>query len=41
LFQDLDALRAVWRVDRRFEPHMLADERAAHRARWREGLKRV
>jgi glycerol kinase len=31
----------AWQVDRRFEPRMGADERAARRARWSKALDRA
>ncbi|MDJ1370016.1 glycerol kinase GlpK [Gulosibacter molinativorax] len=37
---DLDALRALWREDRRFEPAMSPDERARLRREWRKAVSR-
>ena len=41
IFDDLEAIRASWRQDRRFDPKMGEDEIEAHQARWRRGLARV
>jgi len=40
-FQGFDDIRRIWREDRRFEPSMDEATRAAHLARWQEGLARV
>jgi glycerol kinase len=34
-------LQRVWQIDRRFEPRMGGDERAARRARWSKALQRA
>ena len=34
-----DAIRSAFRVDRRFEPRMAAEEREAHLARWRRAVQ--
>ncbi|PIW00205.1 MAG: glycerol kinase [Deltaproteobacteria bacterium CG_4_9_14_3_um_filter_63_12] len=41
LFADTDAVLATWKMDRRFEARGDAGSRAAMRALWHEGLKRV
>lgn len=41
LFDDLEAIRATWQADARFEPSMTDPARDAHLARWRQGLARV
>jgi glycerol kinase len=35
-----DAIAEHWKVDRRFEPQMSADEAAAIRARWNDAVRR-
>jgi glycerol kinase len=34
-------LKHAWEIDRRFEPHMTADESASRRARWAKALERA
>jgi glycerol kinase len=41
VWKDRDEIAAQWRVDRRFEPRMSADEAAALRARWSEAVERA
>ncbi|MCB9521295.1 MAG: glycerol kinase GlpK [Myxococcales bacterium] len=41
VFEDLDAVRSVWREQRRFTPAMPADERARRIDLWRAGVARV
>ena len=41
IFADLEAIRAHWQQDRRFDPAMADETRDGHLARWRRGLKRV
>ena len=41
MWADLDAVRDVWREDRRFEPSMAPDVARAHLARWRAAVARV
>jgi glycerol kinase len=36
-----DDLKHAWQIDRRFEPHMSADESASRRARWTKALQRA
>jgi glycerol kinase len=36
-----DELTKAWQIDRRFEPAMGSDERAARRARWTKALDRA
>ena len=40
LWPDLDAIRALWAEDRRWEPVMGADERDRLHSRWREAVQR-
>ncbi|MCP3980731.1 MAG: glycerol kinase GlpK [bacterium] len=40
-WQDRDALRSLWREDRRYEPQMSADEVAHKLKRWRDALARA
>ena len=41
VYADAGDVAALWRLDRRFEPVMSADERGARRAGWREAVSRV
>jgi len=38
---DLDGFAAQWRLDRRFEPRMAADEREAKYAGWKDAIRRT
>lgn len=40
-WSDLDQLAATWKLDRRFEPTMTADERESLYAGWRKAVRRV
>jgi len=40
-WSDADELSAQWAVDRRFEPNLGADARAAKRGRWRQAVQRA
>ena len=41
LWNDLDAIRSVWKEDRRFSPSMDREEAAGHLARWNRAIARV
>mgnify|MGYP001591698915 CR=1 FL=1 len=41
LYSSFEALAANWRCERRFEPGMLAGERDARYAGWRDAVQRV
>lgn len=40
-WKDRSEVRAAWQADRRFEPAMASDERAAHLARWQSAVGRA
>lgn len=41
LYQSVDELSGVWQLERRFEPSMSAEVRAAHLARWHKAVARA
>jgi glycerol kinase len=41
IYPDLDGLDKLWTLDRRFEPKIAADERAAKLARWQDAVART
>jgi glycerol kinase len=41
LWESTDAIRQAWAEDRRFVPRMDEQERAAHRARWTDAVRRA
>jgi len=40
-WEDLDDLRANWRMDKRWEPQWSADQRDAAYARWQKAVERT
>jgi glycerol kinase len=40
-WESTDAIRDAWAEDRRFEPHMDEQARAAQRARWSDAVRRA
>ncbi len=41
IFKNLDQIRETWREDKRFDPNMSEQDRAAHLSLWQQGISRV